>query len=575
MRDIMVGLFKSTPPDLMDRVVYLTQGTLGPDYDSPRLGLGEKLVAKAVASTAGTTEGALESIMRQEGDLGLTAERALAQAGARQVVLFREPLTVARVFDALLQVARAEGAGSTERRIRLLQQLLMDADPLSARFIVRTVVGKLRLGVADMTMLEALEKAFLWATDETRVMGARKAVEEAYNVHPDLGAIALAVAKGGQAAIAGIRLQVGVPVQPMLAERLGSVEEILGKMGGRAAFEYKYDGMRIQAHVGPGGVRLFSRRLEPITTQFPDVVSLLGGALGGHEAILEFEAVVHDPSTGELMPFQEVSHRRGRVHGVQESVEDYPLVLFAFDALLLDGRELMREAFESRRAALEALLAGADASRVRPSTLAWVSDPKEGEDFFLRALEAGCEGIIAKSAGEGTAYRAGARGWQWIKYKRDYKGEMTDTVDLVVVGAYAGAGKRTGYYGALLMACRAEGEEGGWESVCKLGTGFKDEDLRALHARLSALALKRPPSGLRSGLEPDFYIEPKVVLEVLGAEVTLSPVHRCAFGRVRKGAGLAIRFPRMVRVRDDKGPEQATTTAEVLEMYQRQPKKAE
>ena len=579
MRDIMVGLFKSTPPELMDRVVYLTQGALGPDYDSPRLGLGERLVAKAVASTAGTTEEAVDALMREEGDLGLAAERALAGAAARQVVLFREPLTVARVFDALQQVARAEGPGSTERRIRLLQQLLMDSDPLSARFIVRTVVGKLRLGVADMTMLEALEKAFLWAADETRVMGARKAVEEAYNVHPDLGAIALAVAKGGQGAIAGIHLQVGVPVQPMLAERLGSVGEILEKMGGRAAFEYKYDGMRIQAHVGGGGgVRLFSRRLEPITAQFPDVVALLGEALGGHEAILEFEAVVHDPSTGELMPFQEVSHRRGRVHGVKESVEDYPLVLFAFDALLLDGRELMREAFEARRAALEGLLAGADASRVRPSTLAWVTDPKEGEDFFLRALEAGCEGIIAKSAGEGSAYRAGARGWQWIKYKRDYKGEMTDTVDLVVVGAYAGAGKRTGYYGALLMACRAEGEEGeegGWESVCKLGTGFKDEDLRALHARLSALALKRPPKGLRSGLEPDFYIEPQVVLEVLGAEVTLSPVHRCAFGRVRKGAGLAIRFPRMVRVRDDKGPGQATTTAEMLEMYQRQPKRAE
>lgn len=571
----MVGLFKATPPDLMDRVVYLTQGALGPDYDSLRLGLGEKLVAKAVASTAGTTEEALEAIMREEGDLGLAAERALANASARQVVLFREPLTVARVFDALQQVARAEGTGSTERRIRLLQQLLMDADPLSARFIVRTVVGKLRLGIADMTMLEALEKAFLWAQDETRVMGAKKAVEEAYNVHPDLGAIALAVAKGGQAAIAGISLQVGVPVQPMLAERLGSVEEILAKMGGRAAFEYKYDGMRIQAHVGPAGVRLFSRRLEPITGQFPDVVALLGEALKGHEAILEFEAVVHDPSTGELMPFQEVSHRRGRVHGVKESVEDYPLVLFAFDALLLDGRELMREGFEHRRATLEGLLANADASRVRPSTLAWVADTKDGEDFFLRALEAGCEGIIAKSAGEGSGYRAGARGWQWIKYKRDYRGEMTDTVDLVVVGAYAGAGKRTGFYGALLMACRDAGEEGGWESVCKLGTGFKDEDLKSLHATLSALVLKRPPRGLRSGLEPDFYIEPRVVLEVLGAEVTLSPVHRCAFGRVRKGAGLAIRFPRMVRVRDDKGPDQATTAAEVLEMYQRQPKKAE
>jgi DNA ligase-1 len=575
MRDIMVALFKATPPELMDRVVYLTQGALGPDYDGLKLGLGEKLVARAVALTGGLKEDRVEALMREEGDLGLAAERALGEAGRRQANLFSEPLTVPRVFDGLLQISRAEGAGSTERRIRILQQLLMDADPLSARFIVRTVVGKLRLGIADMTMLEALEKAFLWGEGEQRVMGAEKAVEEAYNIHPDLGAIALAVAREGPKGVEGfLHVQVGVPIQMMLAERLGSVEEILAKMGGRAAFEYKYDGMRIQAHVGRDGVRLFSRRLEPITGQFPDVVALLGTTLAGREAILEFEAVVHNPETGELLPFQEVSHRRGRVHGVEQSVEDYPLILFAFDLLRLDGREVMREPFEARREALEGLLARADPNRLRPSTLAWVATAKDGDDFFLAALAAGCEGIIAKSAGEGSHYRAGARGWQWIKYKREYRSEMTDTVDLTVVGAYAGSGKRTGLYGALLMACRNP-DEGTWESVCKLGTGFKDEDLKVLHARLAPLVTKRPPKGLVSGLEPDFYIEPGVVLEVLGAEVTLSPVHRCAFGRVRRGAGLAIRFPRMVRVRDDKGPGEATTTAEIEAMYRRQLKKAE
>jgi DNA ligase-1 len=575
MRDIMVALFKATPPELMDRVVYLTQGALGPDYEGLRLGLGEKLVARAVALTSGLAEGKVEALMREEGDLGLAAERALGESGRRQANLFQEPLTVPRVFDGLLQISRAEGAGSTERRIRILQQLLMDADPLSARFIVRNAVGKLRLGIADMTMLEALEKAFLWGEGEQRVMGAEKAVEEAYNIHPDLGAIALAVAKDGPKGIeAFTHVQVGVPIQMMLAERLGSVEEILAKMGGRAAFEYKYDGMRIQAHAGKAGVLLFSRRLEPITGQFPDVVALLGTTLAGREAILEFEAVVHNPETGELLPFQEVSHRRGRVHGVEQSVEDYPLILFAFDLLRLDGREVMREPFEARREALEGLLASADPNRLRPSTLAWVATAKEGDDFFLAALAAGCEGIIAKSAGEGSHYRAGARGWQWIKYKREYRSEMTDTVDLAVVGAYAGSGKRTGFYGALLMACRNP-DEGTWESVCKLGTGFKDEDLKVLHGRLAPLVLKHPPKGLVSGLEPDFYIEPGVVLEVLGAEVTLSPVHRCAFGRVRRGAGLAIRFPRMVRVREDKGPAEATTTAEIEAMYRRQLKKAE
>ena len=574
MRDILVDLFHRTEAKLMDRVVYLTQGALGPEWEGLQLGLGDKLVSRAIAATAGIPEAELEGLLHRHGDLGLATEAAFAAKGPKQVQLFAQELTVDRVFEMLVKVARAEGSGSTEKRVRLLQQLLMDADPLSARYIVRTVVGKLRLGIADMTILEALEKAYLWEEDEERVMGSAKAVEAVYNVHPDMGAIALAVATGGQGALEGFGVQLGVPVRAMLAERLGSVSEILEKMGGRCAFEYKYDGMRIQAHAGPEGVRLFSRRLETITSQFPDVVVAVTEAFAGHSVIAEFEAVVHNPETGELLPFQEVSHRRGRVHGIAESVEEYPLVLFAFDVLHLDGEDLLHRPFGERRRALEALLDGGGGGPVRPSTLAWVEDADAGEAFFLEALSAGCEGIIAKSDGEGSTYRAGARGWQWIKYKRDYQSGMTDTVDLVVVGAYAGTGKRTGHYGALLMAALNE-DEGTLESVCKLGTGFSDEDLAALHARLSPLVLPEAPRELRSGLVPDFHVQPDLVLEVLGAEVTLSPVHRCAFGHVRPGAGLAIRFPRMLRVRDDKGWEEATTSGEIEEMYRRQLKRAD
>ena len=559
----------------MDRVVYLTQGVLGPEWEGLALGLGDRLVARAIAATAGISEGEVEALVHLEGDLGLAAEAAFASKGPKQVQLFAEELTVDRVFGSLVKVATVEGSGSTEKRVRLLQQLMMDADPLSARYIVRTVVGKLRLGIADMTILEALEKAFLWGQDEERVMGSRKAVEVVYNVHPDMGSIALAVANAGPSGLDGFGVSVGVPIRPMLAERLGSVPDILDKMEGRAAFEYKYDGMRIQAHVDDEGIHLFSRRLETVTAQFPDVVEAMGTAFKGHRVIMEFEAVVHNPETGELLPFQEVSHRRGRVHGIAKSVEEYPLVLFVFDILYLDGEEMLYEPFDLRRKALEGLLAGAGGEGpFRPSTLAWVEDPEAGETFFLEALSAGCEGIIAKSEAADSVYRAGARGWQWIKYKRDYRSGMTDTVDLVVVGAYAGTGKRTGYYGALLMAANNL-EEGTLESVCKLGTGFSDEDLAALHQRLSPLVLPEAPRNLRSGLEPDFHIQPELVLEVLGAEVTLSPVHRCAHGSIRPAAGLAIRFPRMVRVRDDKGPEEATTSAEIEDMYRRQLKRAD
>jgi DNA ligase-1 len=263
------------------------------------------------------------------------------------------------------------------------------------------------------------------------------------------------------------------------------------------------------------------------------------------------------------------------VHGIAESVDEYPLVLFAFDLLYLDGQEMLYQPFDVRREALEALLEGAAGEGpIRPSTLSWVEEEGPGDAFFIEALSAGCEGIIAKSMGEGSHYRAGARGWQWIKYKRDYQSAMTDTVDLVVVGAYAGSGKRTGYYGALLMASTNE-EEGTLESVCKLGTGFTDEELADVHQRLSANVIPKAPGNLRSGLEPDFYVDPQLVLEVLGAEVTLSPVHRCAFGNLREGAGLAIRFPRMVRIRDDKGPSDATTSVEIEDMYRRQLKRAD
>ncbi len=574
MRDILVTLFENTEPQLMARVVYLTQGVLAPDWEGLQLGLGDKLVSRAIALTAGIGDDELEALVHREGDLGLATEAAFASKGPKQVQLFAEPLTVDRVFDSLTQVAKVEGSGSTEKRIRLLQQLMMDADPLSARYIVRTVVGKLRLGIADMTILEALEKAFLWAEDEERVMGSDKAVEAIYNVHPDMGAIAEAVATRGADGLEGFGVQVGVPIRSMLAERLGSTEEILEKMGGRCAFEYKYDGMRIQAHAGPDGVLLFSRRMETVTSQFPDVVRAMEAAFAGHQVIIEFEAVVHDPETGELLPFQEVSHRRGRVHGIDASVEDYPLVLFAFDLLFEDGEELLYRDFETRRSHLEALLEGVDGGPIRPSQLRWVESPEAGDDFFLEAISAGCEGIIAKAVGDGSIYRAGARGWQWIKYKRDYRSGMTDTVDLVVVGTYAGAGKRTGFYGALLMASVNE-DEGTLESVCKLGTGFKDEELAALYESLSPTVLREAPGNLRSGLQPDFHVDPQLVLEVLGAEVTLSPVHRCAFGHLRPETGLAIRFPRMVRVRDDKGPGEATTSAEIEDMYRRQLKRAD
>jgi DNA ligase-1 len=401
-------------------------------------------------------------------------------------------------------------------------------------------------------------------------------VEHAYNLCSDLGEIAERLATEGMEGVRKIRLEAGRPVRPMLAERLGSIEEILAKLGGKASLEYKYDGMRIQAHIRIGKeVRLYSRQLENVTEQFPDVTANLLQAFNSRdyeEAIIDCECVPFNTETGEFLPFQEVSHRRGRKYGMDAAVEDYPVMLMAFDCLQLDGRELIGLPYPERRKALARILRPTD--RVQMSESLLTSDLAAAESFFQKALDSGCEGIIAKSVSEDSAYRAGARGWQWIKFKRDYMSEMEDTADLVPVGAFAGHGKRKGRYGALLMAAYNKDLDR-FETVCKLGTGFSDEMLDKMTAELGAQRIPDRHARVESMVKADYWLVPCVVYEVLGAEITLSPIHTAGFGKVRSGSGLAIRFPRLRQVRTDKKPEDATTVQELVDMYERQLKKVE
>jgi len=265
-------------------------------------------------------------------------------------------------------------------------------------------------------------------------------------------------------------------------------------------------------------------------------------------------------------------HRR-RKYEIEKAVEEYPVSLFMFDTLYVNGRDLTLEPYPVRRKALEKAIEGSDRVKIARSIIA--SDVKELEEFFLEAIEDGCEGLVCKSVAEDSVYQAGARGWLWIKYKRDYKSEMTDTVDLVVVGAFHGRGRRAGIYGALLLAAYDPGKDV-FETVTKCGTGFTDENLARMPKMLKEHEIPHKHPRVSSVLEADAWFEPDVVLEVLGAEVTLSPVHTCAKNAIRKGNGLAIRFPRFTgKYRLDKAPEDATTSKEIVEMYQRQLKRVE
>jgi DNA ligase-1 len=562
MTDLLVDLLKNTPIDVIDKVVYLTQGKIYPDFVGLEIGVAEKLAIKALARASGRKESEIEEDLKKSGDIGETAQNFIAKK--KQVTFFQKTLTVQHVYETLDKMAKTTGAGAVDSKMALLAGLLSDASPKEAKYIMRTVTGNLRLGIADMTVLDALAIAYGGGKE------ARELVERAYNISSDLGRVANVVAEKGLEGIKKFQVVVFKPIRPMLAERLSSPEEILEKLGGKCIAEYKYDGERLQAHKKGNEVVLYSRRLEDISDQYPDAVELVKEHVKAKEAILEAECVAIDLETDEMRPFQELMHRR-RKYEIERAMEQYPVSLFMFDALYIDSKDLTLEGYLVRRKALEKALK--ESERVKLAKHIITSKVKELEAFFEEAIADGCEGLVCKAIGKDSVYQAGARGWLWIKYKRDYKSEMKDTVDLVIVGAFHGRGKRAGTYGALLLAAYNP-ESDTFETVTKCGTGFTDKDLASLPEMLRKHVIPRKHSRVQSMLEADVWFEPKVVLEILGAEITLSPIHTCAMDSIRKGSGLAIRFPRFTgNYRVDKAAEDATTSAEVVEMYRGQLKK--
>ena len=562
MTDLLVNLLKNTPKNIIDKVVYLTQGKIYPDFVGLEIGVAEKLAIKALARASGRRESEIEEDLKKSGDIGETAQKFIVSK--KQVTFFQKPLTVQRVYETLDKMAKASGSGAVDTKTALLAGLLADANPKEAKYIMRTVTGNLRLGIADMTVLDALAIAYGGGKE------ARELIERAYNISSDLGRVAKTVAEKGLSGIKEFQVLIGEPIRPMLAERLSSPEEILEKLGGKCVAEYKYDGERVQIHKKGDDVVLFSRRLENISSQYPDAIELVKKHVRAKDAILEAECVAVDLDTGEMRPFQELMHRR-RKYEIENAIEAYPVSLFMFDALYVDGKDLTLEPYPKRRKALEKAIA--ESERVQIAKHIITGDVKELEKFFLEAIENGCEGLVCKSVAGDSVYQAGARGWLWIKYKRDYKSEMTDTVDLVVVGAFHGRGKRAGTYGALLLAAYNP-ESDTFETVTKCGTGFTDEDLAKLPQMMKPHVMAHKHPRVNSLIEADIWFEPKIVLEILGAEITLSPIHTCAINAIRQGSGLAIRFPRFTgNYRIDKAAEDATTANEIVEMYQKQLKK--
>ena len=555
----LVDLFKGTPREIISKVVYLIQGKLRPDYEGVELGVAEKLAMRAISKSAGIPVKKIHEVFVEDGDLGHAASKILEQKA--QTTFMVQQITTERVYDTLLKIAKLEGARSQDMKMKYISSLLNDATPQEAKFILKLIMGTLRLGIADNTVMDALAIAYTGSREN------RERLEAAYNVSSDLGRVAEEVAKHDLRGLDNFRVSLFSPIRPMLAERVKSESEAVEKLGHEFAAEYKLDGERVQIHLQDKKVVLFSRRLENITSYYPDIVENIAKSLKTTEIILEAEIVAINENTGEFLPFQELMHRR-RKYDIAKIVGQYPITVNLFDVMYLNGKSLLNTTYDERRKKLEETVIENDFVRLVPRTI--VRSENDLEEVLENAINAGCEGLMLKVLD--APYRAGARGSNWLKLKREYRNELGDSLDLVVIGAFFGKGRRTGRYGTLLLATYNQ-EKDTFESICKVGTGFTDENLDQFYQILQdKVTLKKNPR-IESGMEPDVWFEPEIVIEVVASEITLSPVHTTAKDVIRKGSGLALRFPKFTgKIRDEKAPEDASTDQEVITLYRNQKK---
>lgn len=561
LTDYLVALLKKTPPEIIDKVTYLIQGKLYPDYEGIELGLAEKMAIRAIASSSGRNISEIEKVYQKTGDLGDAAGEAMKTKS--QSTLFSEPMTVERVYLTFDKIARTMGSGSQETKLRMISSLLNDATAAEGRYIIKFVMGQLRLGIADYTVLDALAVAF------TGDKANRQVLENAYNVSSDLGTVAKLLATKGLEAVRSIKITLFKPIRPMLAERIRTAEEAFERMDCRAAVEYKLDGERVQLHKGGNKVELFSRRLEKITSHYPDVAEAVRSIKS--DVILEGEVVAINAETEEYLPFQELMHRR-RKYGVEEAMENYPVVMNFFDVLYVDGKSKTDLAYLERRKILKKIIDGVKDDKVRLIEQTIADKPEAIDRFMSAAIENGCEGVMIKHLS--STYRAGAREYAWVKLKREYRSDLADTLDLVIVGALHGRGRRAGKYGALLLAAYDQTADM-FQSVTKVGTGFTDVHLEQFYNELEQHIVNHRHARVETGMQMDVWFEPKMVIEVIASEITLSPSHTAALNKLRPGYGLALRFPKFTgKIRDDKKPEDATSVDEIVTMYKKQLKVA-
>lgn len=538
MTRVLAELYNEASPEDARLIAYLSQGHLGPAYRSPDFGVGDKMMLKALGEKAG-------ELFKKNGDLGITAEKLKSQ-------ITNNKLLIETVYDRLWKIAEMSGTGSTENKMQMIRELLDDLDGVSAKYVVKMVLGKLRTGFSDMTVLDAL--AWMITGDKK----LRPEIEQMYNVRTDLGEIAEEIVKNRKPHL--LEPELGTPILMARAERAVSTDDIWER-NGVGAVEHKLDGLRIQAHVKADKVELFSRGLENVTGMYPDVVEGLAKQVKPG-SIVEGEMIAVGKD-GKYLAFQETVQRK-RKYDIAAMSGKIPLKIFLFDVLVANNKTVMHEENAKRRKILEEIVKeknSDDTVRLMPRIIA--KSVKEIEEYFVEALDAGTEGIVAKRL-DGP-YQAGARDFNWIKYKKSYdKSSLNDTIDAVVMGYDAGQGKRSEFGIGDFLIGVYEPRDDKYLTVAKIGTGLTDEEWRKMKKLIDEIRITDKPENydVSKVMNVDVWANPKIVVEVKADEITKSPMHT---------SGYALRFPRLVSWREKK-PEDATRVTEIKRLVEIQNK---
>lgn len=551
--DILSELFSEVEDGEVSKVSYLTQGRIAPFYEATEIGMAEKNVAASISRAFNVGR---EEVLKQYGrvgDLGKVAEKLSSDLNGKS-----SNLTVTEVFEKLKEISQFKGEGTIENKITALSNLLSKMSPQETKHLVRIPLGTSRLGIGDPTILDAFAKLKLG--DRSK----RKLLESAYNKVSDLGLIGEVLWEKGLEGVEKLDVSVGRPIRSQLCERISNPSQILEKVGGEAHLQYKYDGFRVQIHKDGDNVRFFSRNLEETTGMFPDLVEGVLKQIKAKSIILDSEALAFNPESDEFLPFQETTKRR-RKYGIEEMQKKLPLRAFVFDIMYLDGKSLVDLPLKERIKILKDSIKGDEILIPEPGEI--TNDQKRVEDLFEDALSKGLEGLIVKRPD--SKYEAGARNFNWIKLKRHSAGELKDTIDSVILGYIYGRGKRAEFGAGALLVGVYDKEKDEFVTVSKIGTGLTDDEWREIHKRADKISLDKKPARVNSILEPSVWIKPEIVIEVLADEITRSPIHTA--GKTENESGYALRFPRLIRFRDDdKLPEDSTTVSELIEMYNTQ-----